>query len=86
MNIFLVKRISKFKNNYYYTFFLNYIKELCRYYFNNFDVFLDGGRTVMINIIFNITKLKLKYIFKIIFSSFQIIILKYFLFFLLIFF
>ena len=64
------------KNNYYYTYFLNNTKELCRYYFNNFDVFLDGGRTVMINIIFNITKLKLKYIFKIIFSSFQIIILK----------
>ena len=51
-------------NIFYYTYFLNYRKELCRHYFNNFDVFLDGGRAVMINIIFNITKLKLKYILK----------------------
>jgi len=35
--------------------FLNYTKELnCRYYSNKLEIFLDGGRTIMMNIIFPI--------------------------------
>jgi hypothetical protein len=44
--------------------FLNYKKELiCRYYSNKFELFLDGGRTVMINIIFLIGNYYNKIIF-----------------------